>query len=206
MAFSAGFFRAIHRCVGVTEERFYQLAIERYKVPITIEQLRDEGRREVLEVFSAGLKFMDGFEQLHSQLRPTYLLGLVTSTSMAIFEAMDRQLRLRDLFPYVLTGEKASYQAVTPETPFDPRQGHWGALEVVARYSELRVDKAAFPVFADPQNAAGGAKAWALGFNWYLNRNVKIVLNYEQTDFSGNGRGDGREQEKLFLHRFQIAF
>ena len=90
---------------GVSEERFYQLAIERYNVPITLEQLRNEGRSEVLEAFSSGLKFMDGFERLYDQLVSIYQLGLVTSTPQAIFESMDLQLQLRELFPRVLTGE-----------------------------------------------------------------------------------------------------
>ena len=33
------------------------------------------------------------------------------------------------------------------------------------------------------------ASAWALGLNWYLNENLKWVLNYEQTSFDGGDPG-----------------
>jgi len=107
---------------------------------------------------------------------------------------------------YVLTGEKPSYgEGVLPLDSFDPAQGHWGALELAARYSEFRVDRAAFPFLAHPQSARG-AKAWAVGLNWYLNRSVKVVLNYEQTNFLGEGRQNKPIPEKIFLQRFQLRF
>ena len=51
----------------------------------------------------------------------------------------------------MLTGEDASYRGVTrPNHPFTVGSAGWGAWELVARYGELEVDDAAFPVFADP--------------------------------------------------------
>lgn len=107
---------------------------------------------------------------------------------------------------YLLTGEKAAYGAVTPASDFDRRRRQWGAIEVVGRFSELRIDRAAFPRFADPQTSASGAKAWALGLNWYLNRNVKLVFNYERTEFMTAAAGQKRKNEDAFLERLQIAF
>lgn len=107
---------------------------------------------------------------------------------------------------YVLTGDDASYKGVKPKRPFDPRNGAWGALELAARYSELRVDKDAFPIFADPKKAAQKARAWAVGVNWHLNNNVKFVVNYEQTGFDGGSANGDREDEKVVLSRLQIAF
>ena len=54
---------------------------------------------------------------------------------------------------YVLTGENASYRSVSPAQSFDLTKGTWGAFEVAARYSELNVDKDAFPIFADPDES-----------------------------------------------------
>jgi phosphate-selective porin OprO/OprP len=108
---------------------------------------------------------------------------------------------------YVLTGEKNSFKHISPSKPFDLGKGQWGALELVARYSELRVDAGAFPTFADPAKSANRAKAWAAGFNWYLNRNVKLAANYEQTRFKGGGSGNGdREAEKVILSRVEVAY
>ena len=65
--------------------------------------------------------------------------------------------------------------------------------------------------FADPRQSAQRATAWALGVNWYLNRNFKLNLNYENTWFNGGGGGSARvpldrETERVLLTRFQIAY
>ena len=46
---------------------------------------------------------------------------------------------------------------------------------------QLDVDEDAFPTFADPAKSAQTAKAWGAGLNWYWNRNVKWMLDYERT-------------------------
>ena len=60
---------------------------------------------------------------------------------------------------FVVTGEKNSFKHVDPSRPFDVSKGQVGALELVARYSELRLDGGTFPRFADPARSAGRAKA-----------------------------------------------
>lgn len=108
---------------------------------------------------------------------------------------------------WVLTGEDASFKGVKPKHPFNLDSGNWGALELAGRYHELEVDEDAFPVFADAAKSAEKASAWGVGLNWYLNNNVKLVLNYEETDFDGGAAGNkDRPNEKLILSRFQIAF
>lgn len=108
---------------------------------------------------------------------------------------------------YVLTGEKNSFKHIAPSRSFNLANGQIGALELVARYSELRVDDDAFPTFADPAKSANRAKAWAAGFNWYLNPKVRIQANYEQTRFTGGATGNqDREQEKIILSRVEVAY
>jgi len=107
---------------------------------------------------------------------------------------------------YVLTGERASYRGVAPEKSFDLGAGNWGAFEIAGRYSQLSVDRRAFPAFADPQTAARRAQAWAVGFNWYFNKFVKFVVNYEQTTFNGGAVRGNRATEKAVLTRFQLAY
>jgi len=117
---------------------------------------------------------------------------------------------------FVLTGEKASYGGVTPRHPFDLKKGGWGALELVGRYGDLRFDPSAFSTstqtrFADPTKSAQEAREWGVGLNWYLNRNVKLVLDYEQTEFDGGGGGTvtapkNRATEEAIFTRAQVAF
>lgn len=113
---------------------------------------------------------------------------------------------------WVLTGEEATFTGVTPRNAFDPRAGKWGAFQIVGRYSELDVDDAAFPIFANPASATA-AQAWALGLNWYLNKNLTIKTSYSRTTFDGGG-GVGatapaivtRQPEQVFFTRAQLSF
>lgn len=109
---------------------------------------------------------------------------------------------------YVLTGENAGYRGVVkPSSSFNPGTGGWGAFEVVGRYGMLEVDEDAFPLFADPDASAREAKSWTLGLNWYLNSNLKLVLNYLQTSLDGGAvAGADREDEKALFTRLQVAF
>jgi phosphate-selective porin OprO and OprP len=108
---------------------------------------------------------------------------------------------------WVLTGETATGRAVAPRKAFDPSKGGWGAFEIVARANALTVDDAAFPVFANLDQAARKATAGGVGLNWYLNRNVKIAADYERTTFDrGAAAGADRPGEHAVFTRFQIAF
>jgi phosphate-selective porin OprO/OprP len=123
---------------------------------------------------------------------------------------------------FVLTGENASYNGVTPRRPFDLKAGTWGAFEIVGRYGDLHLDPDAFNVnttgagarFASPITAAQEAREWGVGLNWYLNKSIKLVLDYEQTMFDGGaGTTSGtayvvksRETEQVVITRAQFAF
>jgi phosphate-selective porin OprO/OprP len=110
---------------------------------------------------------------------------------------------------YVLTGEKASYRNITPNKPLDPKSHQWGAIELAARYGHVRVDPDAFRLgFADPTASASKANALTFGLNWYLNRAVKLQLDYERTNFNRGIKfgSDVRDHEDLFLSQFQVAF
>ncbi len=113
---------------------------------------------------------------------------------------------------WVLTGEDASFAGVVPRQPFDPRRGNWGAWQLVARYSELDIDPAAFPFFSDPRSSARRAQEWSAGVNWYLNRNVRVDLSYSQTTFEGGGSGNSvpgivtQKPERVLFTRMQLAF
>jgi len=106
---------------------------------------------------------------------------------------------------YVLGG-RASYRGALPDHPFDPAAHRFGAVELAARYNVLAVGDEAFPLFANPASSARRAAAWAVGANWYLNRGVKWMLDYEQTTFRGGAASGNRPDEKALLGRLQVSF
>ncbi|MDD5035631.1 MAG: porin [Methylococcaceae bacterium] len=120
---------------------------------------------------------------------------------------------------YVLTGEDNTFQSVKPRQPFSPSNGQWGALQWVARWSELDIDNSSFRTglvngrpfqLLDPSKSVSKATSWAVGLNWFVNRNVRFMADYEQTYFQG-GAGTrtlvaDRPTEKVFGTRFQLAF
>jgi phosphate-selective porin OprO/OprP len=107
---------------------------------------------------------------------------------------------------WVIAGGEPTYKAVVPKQPFDLEAHTWGAFELVARVSRLEVDDDAFPLFANPASAASSAESKGLGINWYLNRSLRVALNYEVTEFEGGAATGDREDEKVLLSRFQISF
>jgi phosphate-selective porin OprO/OprP len=118
---------------------------------------------------------------------------------------------------WVLTGEDATFNGVTPKHPFDPRNGQWGALQVVGRYADLDIDNAAFPFYANPAASASEARSWSVGLNWYLNRNLRVNTSYSHTAFTGGGTATGSaaasppgsvtsHSEDVVFTRVQIGF
>ena len=110
---------------------------------------------------------------------------------------------------WLLTGENAVYGAVIPKHPFDPRNGQWGAWQIVARYANLDVDKDAFPTFASSASSASSARAWSAGLNWYLNKNIRMDASYSHTLFSGYTGGTPAvpaQPESVVFTRVQLAF
>lgn len=108
---------------------------------------------------------------------------------------------------WLLTGEDATFRAVTPRKNFDPRNGGWGAWQVVARYSYLDIDDALFPTFADLAELPTRVSNWGLGLNWFLNRNIRAAFNYNHFDFKGGQSGAIEDLgENVFSTRVQLTF
>jgi phosphate-selective porin OprO/OprP len=109
---------------------------------------------------------------------------------------------------YLITGELATYSGVSPLKPFDLKTGGWGAWEFAARHSELNIDDDSYTLgYVDPNTSASHAAQWDVGVNWYLNKGVKVAVNYGETNFDkGSTRSSDREKEKVFISRFQILF
>ena len=114
---------------------------------------------------------------------------------------------------WLLTGEDASYAGVTPRHPFDPANGGWGAWQLIARVGGLDVDSKAFQNnFAAANKSAAAANTWAVGLNWYLNKNIRANLSYSHTVFDsyrGTKFAAGSvpaQSENVLFSRVQLSF
>ena len=111
---------------------------------------------------------------------------------------------------YFLTGEEASFRGYQPKTKFSLEDNTWGAFELKARVQSLSVGDEAFAgganSFADPLASASQADSWGLGLNWYLNENVKWLLDYEHTTFEGGAATGDRADEDAVQLRLAVAF
>jgi phosphate-selective porin OprO and OprP len=111
---------------------------------------------------------------------------------------------------YFLTGEEASFKGFQPKTRFSLSEGTWGAFEIKARLQQLNIDDNAFSggadSFADPLVSASQADSYGIGLNWYLNENVKWLLDLEHTTFEGGAVTGDRKDEDSYQLRLAIAF
>ena len=137
--------------------------------------------------------------------------GVLNTTSLA--RANLAQTAWQVSAQWVLTGEAASFTGITPQRAFDPRNGNWGAWQLVARYAQLDIDSDTFGSFANPVTSANSAQGWSVGLNWWLNRNLRVLTSYSRTSFDGGG-GPGltapaavtQQPEQVFLTRVQLSF
>jgi len=117
---------------------------------------------------------------------------------------------------FVVWGDE-TYDGPTPRRPFNPSIGDWGALEIAARYTWLKVDPDTFgnsssggTQYADPSKSARQASSFGVGAGWILRRSVRAYLLYELTTFQGGAGSSGavtdRATENLLLARVQVSF
>jgi phosphate-selective porin OprO/OprP len=82
--------------------------------------------------------------------------------------------------------ETGSYSAIIPDRPFSLAEGGWGAWELGARLSYIDLNDnftAGLPLASQPSAVAGGKQtSFTLGLNWYVNSNIRFMLNYVHAD------------------------
>jgi phosphate-selective porin OprO/OprP len=89
---------------------------------------------------------------------------------------------------WTITGESrkynpgtASYAGIIPNRPFSLANGDPGAWEIAARYSHVNLNDlftVGVPVALTNGVAGGEQNIYTIGLNWYVNRNVRIMVNY----------------------------
>jgi phosphate-selective porin OprO/OprP len=105
----------------------------------------------------------------------------------------------------VLTGEAASDRGVRPKNNFDPAAHHWGALQILGRFTELTVDGQAFSAGFAAAGASRVAQSFTIAANWYPNPYVKFYGTFERTIFDHDNTG-ARPPENAILFRSQLGF
>jgi phosphate-selective porin OprO/OprP len=88
---------------------------------------------------------------------------------------------------YFLTGETVqSRNVVEPLRPFTLKPGQWGpgAVELTARYNELRLGERVFTAgLADPRLWSNQAQLIDVGVNWTWTRNIKFYMGWQHALF-----------------------
>ncbi|MFN4353746.1 porin [Parvibaculum sp.] len=106
---------------------------------------------------------------------------------------------------WIMTGEayrydmkKAAYSGVRPANPVT--SGGMGAWEVAARYSQADLNDTSNGVFGGEQRII------TLGLNWYVNNNIRFMLNYLDVDVDDRGAAQRDFGHQALALRTQFAF
>ncbi len=105
---------------------------------------------------------------------------------------------------YVLTGENTSATGVSPAEPFTPETGGPGAVQIIARYAELRADEEAFLTGLAGSGSSERASSFGVGIDWYLSDYIKYYTTFEHTSFEDGFQAD-RGENVVFV-RLQLSF
>ena len=184
----------------------------------TLPTYKSTGQASIFS-YSSGVN-ADG---IHSRIAPQLyyykgslgLIGEYTQSHLKVARTSGGNI-IRDTFDnsawqvtgnYVLTGELATFKGITPRTNFDLAKGTWGAFDVVTRYGHLAIDNSIFDAgFASLATSVSGADAWGVGLNWYPHKNVRLSLDFEQTQFDRGATVGDRRTEDVVLTRFQVTY
>jgi len=100
---------------------------------------------------------------------------------------------------YALTGESRKYKAKKGAFGGYSPKGKWGAWEVALRYDTVDL--------TDDNVVGGEQDVTTLGLNWYLNKQVRVMLNYADVDVDDARGNVGQDEdvEQIGL-RTQIKF
>ncbi len=109
---------------------------------------------------------------------------------------------------YVLSGGTNTYKGVIVDKGASLHEGGIGAWMLAARSSGMLIGDevyagSAATQLANPATTARTAIDWGLSLNWYPNQNVKVMLDYDNTNFSDGGYGP---TQHVLITRLQFAF
>ena len=106
----------------------------------------------------------------------------------------------------MLTGEQRAYRrsggvfaSITPDRPFAPRNGDWGAVEIALRLSAVDL--------SDKRIRGGEERNITLGVNWYLQRKIRLMVNYIHANVQDRAEPPIRDSAaNILMARIQTHF
>jgi phosphate-selective porin OprO/OprP len=120
---------------------------------------------------------------------------------------------------WVITGEtrkydpaSAAFQRPVPVQNFSVKDGTWGAWELAARYSATNLNSNVTRGLSQTKTGGvfgGYQQIWAVGLNWYWNRNYKIMFDYEIANIdrlNSSGTTQVGQNFQAALVRLQAAY
>ena len=131
--------------------------------------------------------------------------GEYVASSLELTNSQNQQVDITNtawqvVASWIVSGEQNSWGGVKPASDS-------GAWEVVARLAELNIDEDVFIAHADAARSVSNIRSATVGVNWHVNNNVKVLVNYEISDFdNGKSVSLDRLDEKLLSARLQLTF
>jgi len=117
----------------------------------------------------------------------------------------------RGYSPTALNNEVGGFQAPIPSRPFSLNGDSWGAWELAARYTDTNLNWHGNQLASATQLAGilgGHERIVSLGVNWYLNRNIRLMLDDNIIQLSkGTAANPDRDSQDINVIglRFQYA-
>lgn len=106
----------------------------------------------------------------------------------------------------LVLGGKPDYIGTKVDSPLDPKAGAWGAVELAARYGELRIGGNAFETgLADRTVSAQAAKNIGVAISWWFLAGTRALVGFDQTSFDGGAAGGRRVTERVVVGRLQVG-
>ncbi len=102
---------------GVSEKKFFELAIEKYKIDEDIETLIKKDKAILKDFFTKKLDYMPGFLEFLNQIKNIFQIGLVTSSSRELLTWIYSNTKINDHFKYTITSSDIDKPKPDPE-PF----------------------------------------------------------------------------------------
>jgi phosphate-selective porin OprO and OprP len=114
---------------------------------------------------------------------------------------------------WVITGEghaydptNASFRRPSPDAPFDPLAGNWGAWEIAGRYSSVDFDHDVTSTNAADRVFGGKQYIASAGLNFYPNDILRFVVDYQSVFLRDIGALNNNGHYSTISIRTQIGF